>query len=213
MTRHDLLTAAAAAFATALVTLTLALPAQLNAVDPAGKPKPENQTPKLTVDGVEMALKVVSQGDLTKGPSLQLVATNTTQTVASIKSAVAMLDRNDVMATMSRMGPRYEPSYSSEQPIELSAGETRTFTIDMDKPVAAGHSVRFDLKASGKAVSVAGFTVPGIDAAKLIGNSGMNLTVNGNTVISLPTQLPAAAPATQPSAAPVAQRVTAKSAS
>ena len=93
MTKHNLLTVAIFAVATTFLTLMAAWPAQLDAGDPGAKPKAENAKPTLTVNGVEMTLKMVSQGDAKKGPSLELIAMNPTKVKATVQAKVAMLER------------------------------------------------------------------------------------------------------------------------
>jgi hypothetical protein len=158
MTRHNVLTTAVIAVATALLTLTLALPTQLDAVDSPSKLKPENATPVLTVKGVNMSLKMVSAGTATSGPVLKLVAVNTGTTSTSLKSTVAMLDRDDSARGGDRSGPAENTVFTRSQPINVAPGKSVTYTIAVNKPVAKGHTISFALTSDKESIRVAGYS-------------------------------------------------------
>lgn len=166
MNTKSMLTTAAWATGTMMLTLALLWPGYLEAVNEGKDARAPIANPKLEVSGVQLTLvtekdRVYKAGDK---PVLTLQAVNTTDKPVRLEVKSGMT-ATAPQSKMSRMAVRPVPLWNVKREVEVMPLATATVLLETDKPLPAGKEMTLTLQCSGKAIRAMTFATQG-DAGK-----------------------------------------------
>jgi CheY-like chemotaxis protein len=178
MRRKDILSVVAIAAITATFVFAVAAPRWSTAEDEA---KPLAATvfpPKMDVNGCEFTATTQADPEATdKPPRVILVATNTSDAQAAAKVTLTMTAQSP-QSMMSRRLVLPTPVWTQECAVNLSPGESESFTYTPDAKIAAGSMVSIRM-TSGDAANANSLLIPA---------GAIQAQVNGNITQALQQQ-------------------------
>ena len=156
MKKSDLAVIVLVALMTAVIAIALA--DAMPSADAAGQKKKALVPGTLTLDGLELALKVDAATSMPgKKPVVTVKAVNTGDKPVEIDAQIYM-NSTSLASTRSRMIIMPKSVWSESCHISLKPGETRTYELAAKAVVGQGNVVSFGMKAGGKVAGLPGFS-------------------------------------------------------